>query len=120
MLARFFHIMLRSPRESNLCKMRYDVFSADLRYAVRSLARSPGLTAIIIVTLGLGVGANTAIFSVVSGVLLEPLPYGEPDRLVTVWENNLTHVSTMGQVSPPNFADWLEQNRTYEAMAAAH
>jgi putative ABC transport system permease protein len=94
------------------------VFFSDLRYAVRSLARSRSLTAIIVLTLGLGVGANTAIFSVVSGVLLEPLPYGEPERLVTVWENNLTYVSTMGQVSPPNFADWRDQSQTFEAMAA--
>jgi putative ABC transport system permease protein len=96
------------------------VFFSDLRYAVRGLARSRGLTAIIVLTLGLGVGANTAIFSVVSGVLLEPLPYGEPDRLVTVWENNLASPNTMGQVSPPNFADWLDQSHTFEAMAAAH
>ncbi len=96
------------------------MFLSDLAYAVRGLTRSKSLTAIIVLTLGLSVGANTAIFSVVSGVLLEPLPYGEPDRLVTVWENNLAHASTMGQVSPPNFADWLDQNQSFEAMAAAY
>jgi putative ABC transport system permease protein len=95
------------------------VFS-DLRFAARTLFRNPSLTAVIVLTLGLGVGANTAIFSVVSGVLLEPLPYGQPDRMVTVWENNLSYPQTMGQVSPPNYADWQEQNQSFEAMAAAH
>jgi putative ABC transport system permease protein len=93
---------------------------ADLRYALRGLAKNPGFAAIVILTLGLGVGANTAIFSVVRGVLLEPLPYGEPDRLVTVWENDRQSSNTMGQVSPPNFADWRDQSTVFESLAAAH
>ncbi len=92
----------------------------DLRYALRALVQNPGFTAIVILTLGLGVGANTAIFSVVRGVLLEPLPYGDPDRLVTVWENNRQSSNTMGQVSPPNFADWRAQSTVFESLAAAH
>ncbi len=96
------------------------VFSHDIRYSVRALRRSMGFTGVVILTLALGVGANTAIFSVVSGVLLQPLPYEDPDRLVTVWENNRSHSNTMGQVSPPNFADWREQSEVFSAMSAGY
>jgi putative ABC transport system permease protein len=92
----------------------------DFRYAARTLRRNLGFTAVVILTLALGVGANTAIFSVVSGVLLQPLPYGDPDQLVTVWENNRSHSNHMGQVSPPNFADWREQNDGFSAMSAGY
>ncbi|UCC48261.1 MAG: ABC transporter permease [Gemmatimonadota bacterium] len=92
----------------------------DMRYAARGLRRNLGFTAIVVLTLGLGVGANTAIFSVVSGVLLEPLPFEDPDELVTVWEHNRRYQNTMGLVSPPNFADWREQSTVFAAMGAAH
>ena len=92
----------------------------DIQYAGRRLWRNLGFTAIVVVTLGLGVGANTAIFSVVSGVLLEPLPYEDPDELVTVWEHNRQYGNAMGQVSPPNFADWRDQSSAFAALGAAH
>src|SRR5688572_14511196 len=71
------------PRHRTLFKERS--VTSDLRYAVRQLARAPGFAAIVLLTLGLGVGANTAIFSLVKAVVLQPLPYGEPERLVMLW-----------------------------------
>jgi putative ABC transport system permease protein len=96
------------------------MFSTDIRYALRGLLNNRGFAAVVILTLALGVGANTAIFSVVRGVLLRPLPYGESDNLVTVWENNRQSSNTMGQVSPPNFADWRAQSSVFDGLAAAH
>ena len=85
----------------------------DLRYGVRVLARSPGFTAVAVLTLALGIGANTAIFSVVNAVLLRPLPYRDPARLVTVLHDGWK------PVAPANFLDWREQSRSFESMAAA-
>ena len=82
----------------------------DLRYAIRMLVKKPVFTAIAIVTLALGVGANTAIFSVVNSVLLEPPPYGEPDRVV--W------VSHKDSLTPADFLDYREQAQTFEHIAA--
>jgi len=79
-----------------------------LRYGVRMLAKAPGFTALAVLTVALGIGANTAIFSVVQGVLLSPLPYTQPDRLVMIMESNprFAHV----WVSYPNFRDWQRRN----------
>ncbi|MGH9445934.1 MAG: ABC transporter permease, partial [Terriglobia bacterium] len=88
----------------------------DLRYGLRMLARSPGFTAIAIITLALGIGANTAIFSVVEGVLLSPLPYAQPGRLVNIYESN-PHFNQMS-VSYLNFKDWQRDARSFESMAA--
>jgi putative ABC transport system permease protein len=87
----------------------------DFRLAVRALARAPGFTAVAVLTLGIGIGASTALFSVVHGVLLRPLPYPGPDRIVQVWE-----VSPRGNQlnsTDPNFADWTEQTRSFAGMA---
>ncbi len=84
---------------------------ADLRYAVRILLKSPAFTAIAIFALALGIGANTAIFSVVNAVLLRPLPYPEPDRLVMLRES--TNTFPNGSVSYPNFLDWREGQRSF-------
>ncbi len=88
----------------------------DLKYGARQLARSPGFTAVAVLTLALGIGANTALFSVVNAVLLRPLPYQQPDRIVTLWQEN-QKLGTLEEVSPPNFLDWQERSRSFEAMA---
>lgn len=88
----------------------------DLRFAVRMLRKSPGFTAITVMTLALGIGANAAMFSVVQGVLLAPLQYFHPDRLVMVWENNPRFPRTW--VSYPNFRDWQRGARAFQQMAA--
>ena len=90
---------------------------ADIRYALRILRKSPGFTTIAILTLALGIGANTAIFSVVQGVLLAPLPYSDPDRLVLVWQYNLMLKHPIS-VSYPDFLDWQRDARSFLQMAA--
>jgi putative ABC transport system permease protein len=91
-------------------------FFQDLRYGMRVLLKNPGVAAIAILTLALGMGANTALFSVVNAVLLQPLPYHEPDRLVSLWAN----VPERGRwrATPANFLDWKKQNTTFTDMAA--
>ncbi|HXN51571.1 MAG TPA: ABC transporter permease [Candidatus Acidoferrum sp.] len=92
-------------------------FLQDLRYAARMLRRNPGFAAVVVLTLALGIGANTAIFSVIDGILLRPLPYGDADRLVIVWENNLRRSYPQNVASPPNFLDWQTQNHVFSGMS---
>jgi putative ABC transport system permease protein len=94
-----------------------DEAARDFRLALRLLQRSPGFTAVAVLTLALGIGANTAIFSVIDSVLLRPLPYHEPDQLVMVWENNSQHPNPHNTVSPPNFVDWQSRNTIFSSMA---
>lgn len=89
----------------------------DLRYGLRMLVRSPGYTAIAILTLALGIGANTALFSVINGVLLNPLPLPEPNQLVTLHESKPNF--DRGSISYPNFLDWQRENHTFSSMAIA-
>src|SRR3712207_4357418 len=88
----------------------------DFRYALRKLAQQPGFTAVAVLTLALGIGANSAIFSVVNAVLLRPLPYPEPGRLVSVYES-LPQGGT-GSVSVPNLLDWRAQSDVFTGIAA--
>src|SRR5262245_22685803 len=90
----------------------------DVRYALRTLARNPAFTAIAVIALALGIGANTAIFSVVNSILLRPLPFKAPDRLVMIWEKNIPRSRDRNVVSPANFLDWREQNKSFEQVAA--
>ena len=90
----------------------------DLRYGARMLLKKPGFTLIAILTLALGIGANTAIFSVINAVLLRPLPYPEPDRLALLYETNPQKGRDDIGVSYPNFADWQAQNQSFEQLAA--
>jgi putative ABC transport system permease protein len=83
------------------------------------LARNPGFTVVAVLTLALGIGANTAIFSVVNTVLLKPTPYKDAGRLMTVWSQNLRKGVTADLVSAPDFADWRAQNHVFEQMAAS-
>ena len=90
----------------------------DLRYGIRMLAKNPGFTAVALITLALGIGANSAIFSVVDAVLLRPLPYRDSERLVMVWATNVRQGLTRDVTSYPDFTDWRNQSRCFERMAA--
>src|ERR1051325_8683135 len=90
--------------------------TSDLTYAFRMLLKHPGVTAIAVITLALGIGANTAIFSVVNAVLLNPLPYKQPERLVSLWENVPGHGRL--RAAPAHFFDWEEQNTVFKDVAA--
>src|SRR6266508_1565605 len=87
----------------------------DLRYAFRSLGRQPAFALLAILTLALGIGATTAIFSVVYGVLLRPLPYPDADRLVAISEVN--HRGTFSRLADPNFTDFRDESHSFSAMA---
>ena len=102
----------RDTRRVNLI----ETFFQDIRFGLRMLRKSPGFTVVAVLTLGLGIGANTAMFSVVEGVLLAPLHYFQPDRLVMVWENNPRFPRVW--VSYPNFRDWQRSARSLQQIAA--
>ena len=89
----------------------------DIRFAFRTLIKSPGFTAIAVLTLALGIGACAAIFSVVNGVLLQPLDFPQPDRIVVIKETNLPQFPEFS-VSPPDFLDWEKQTKSYAYLAA--
>src|SRR5260370_38864324 len=90
----------------------------DLRYGFRMLVKSPGATLVAVIALAFGIGANSAIFSVVNAVLLQPLRYKDPDHLVVVWETKLSKGILHERVSPPDYRDWVEQSRAFDQIAA--
>jgi len=89
----------------------------DLRFAIRSFARAPRFTVPALLALTLGIGATSATFSVIRGVMLEPLPYDDPDRIVVVWESNLERNRPRNVISAANFLAWRERNRSFDELA---
>ncbi len=89
----------------------------DLRYGARMLLKNPAFTAVAVIALALGIGANTAIFSVVNGVLLRPLPYPQPEQLAMVWLDNRRQNIRDDITSYPNFLDWRDKNHTFQGMS---
>jgi predicted permease len=96
----------------------FDTLTGDIRYAMRSLLRTPAYTAVALATLALGIGALVAMFTLVNGVLLRPLPYEAPDRLVRIYQTSEVRGVTDGAVSPIDLQDWRAQGRSFSAMAA--
>jgi putative ABC transport system permease protein len=96
----------------------FEDFVRDLRYGARALRSAPGFTAVAALTLALGIGANTAIFSVVNTVLLKPLAYRDPEQLVFVWERNIAIGKDRDFVAPPNYLDWQAQRAVFDALGA--
>jgi putative ABC transport system permease protein len=88
----------------------------DVKFAIRQLSAAPAFTLVATLTLALGIGANSAIFALVDATLLRPLPYGDPARLVTIWETSAT--TNRSFASPPNMLDWKSRSRTFESIAA--
>ncbi|HJT46045.1 MAG TPA: ABC transporter permease, partial [Chthoniobacterales bacterium] len=96
----------------------FETLLMDLHYGARALLKQLGFTLTAILTLAIGIGATTAIFSVVNGVMLRSLPFTDPSRIVMVWEQNLAIGSKQNVVSPANFVDWKRQSRSFESFAA--
>lgn len=94
------------------------MFYQDLQYAVRMLRKNPVFTLVAVITLALGIGANSAIFSVVNAVLLRPLPYREPQRLLRIWETNLASGGQLEMTSLSNLLDWRRLNSSLQELAA--
>jgi len=99
-------------------RLLMDTIAHDVRFAVRSLIKQPAVAAAILLTLGLGIGANTAVFSVVHAVLLRPLPYPEPDQLVMIFEKRPAEGVMDNVVSPADYLDWARMSRSFSSMSA--
>ena len=93
-------------------------FVHDIRFGLRMLAKRPAVTLVAVLALGLGIGANSATFTVINALFLRPLPYKDPDRLAIVWERNFPRNRTRNVVSPGNYLDWKAQNDAFGKMAA--
>ena len=90
----------------------------DLRFAIRQLLKNPGFTAVAVLTLALGIGANTAMFSFVNAILLRPLPYREPERLVAIFENHVTNGWSKITIGAPVLDEWRRQSTVFEGLGA--
>src|SRR5947209_3809103 len=103
-------------------KSTMDTFLQDIRYGIRMLRKSPAFTIVAVITLALGIGANTAIFSIVNSVLLRPLPFPQPDRLMFLTEmaQRPNGPLAMSAVSYPDFFDWRSQNHVFQSIASYH
>jgi predicted permease len=108
---------VRREREVRATTM-IDELKQDLLYALRSLRSAPGFAVVALLTLALGIGANTAIFSVVRGVLLSPMPFPDGDRVVRVWHVNRTENDLRSQVSEPDFLEWKAETKRFQSLAA--
>jgi putative ABC transport system permease protein len=94
-----------------------DAFLNDIRYAVRNLIKRPGFTLIAVLTLGIGIGANTAIFSSIYALLIKPLAFPELDRVVAIWDKNPSRGVLHNEVSIPTYLDWRAQTQSFEHLA---
>src|SRR4030095_6835003 len=95
-----------------------DALIKDIRYGMRSLFRRPASTTLAVLALALGIGANTAIFSVVNSVLLRPLPFAEPEHVVSVWERGVRAGVDRNELAPANFIDLRDQNEVFSGLGA--
>jgi putative ABC transport system permease protein len=98
-------------------RMTMEAWIRDVRFSLRSLAKSPGFTAVVVVTLALGIGATTAVFSAVEGVLLRPRPFSEVERLAVVWQNDRATGTVRENASTSDYYDYVERSRTFEDLA---
>jgi putative ABC transport system permease protein len=94
-----------------------DALLQDIRYAIRTLVRTPGFTVIAVAALALGIGANTAIFTIVNAALIEPLPFHDPDRIVVLWERNVRRPDRKNTVGPANYIRWRERAQSFEELS---
>ena len=102
----------------NAPAIHWDILRQDLRGAQRTLARTPGFSITVMLVAALGIGATTAAFSLADHVLIRPLPFPEPDRVVRLWQDQSSFGYTRMELSPPNFRDWRQSSTSFEAMAA--
>ena len=108
--------LLQEDRRAMQSILTIDAIRGDLAYAARTLRKNPGFATAAVITLALGIGANTAIFSICNAVLFKPLPYAEPDRIVTLWERMRN--GKLSTVAPANFVDWRSESRSFNGVAA--
>src|SRR5438477_6988277 len=97
-----------------------ETLGKDIRYGLRMLLKAPSVSIVATIALALGIGANTAIFSVINAVLLRPLPFSNSEQLMAVWESDQTRGVSRGSYSYPNFMDLREQNHSFDQVASYH